>query len=87
MSSETNEPPAEVPRPDPEVVSDAVAAILRNKTEAERLAIAFRMWDFARGTLLHAVKSEHPDWPEQQIRREVARRISHGTVGDATPSR
>ena len=68
------------PRPEPEVVCDAVAAILRLKTGAERLAIAVGMWDFVRGTIINAVRREYPGWTEQQIRREVARRISHGAV-------
>jgi hypothetical protein len=77
----------DTPRPDPEVVCDAVAAILRKKTEAERLAIAFRMWDFARDTLLCAVRSEHPEWQDQRVKREVAKRISHGAVADVATSR
>ena len=70
----------DTPRPDPEVVCDAVAAILRKKTIAERLQLAFGMWDFARDFLTLTVKREHPDWDEKQIRREVARRISNGVV-------
>jgi hypothetical protein len=26
------------------------------------------------------LRQEHPDWPEPQLRREVARRLSHGAV-------
>ena len=67
-------------RPDPEVVSDAVASILRKKTIAERLQLAFGMWDFARDFLTLTVKRKHPDWDEARVRREVARRISDGIV-------
>ena len=80
MSSDTNEQRADTPRPDPEVVSDAVAAILRKKTPAERLQLAFNMWDFARDSITLAVKREHPERDEKQVRREVARRMSHGAV-------
>jgi Rv0078B-related antitoxin len=68
------------PRPDPEVVSDAVAAILRKKTIAERLELAFGLWDFARDFLTLTVKRQHPDWDEKQVRREVARRMSNGNI-------
>ena len=80
MSSDTNEQSAHAPRPDPEVVSDVVAAILRKKTTAERLQLAFDMWDFARDFITLTLKREHPDWDEKQVRREVARRMSHGAV-------
>ncbi len=63
-----------------EVVSDEMAAILRNKTPAERLKIAFDMWDFARGMIARIAKMEHPDWSDAEIERHVARRMSHGAV-------
>ena len=63
-----------------EVVDDEIAAILRRKTEAERLAIAFDMWSFARRTVIEVLRGEHPDWDEQRILREAARRLSHGAV-------
>lgn len=61
-----------------EVVDDAMAAVLRRKTEAERLAIAFRMWDFARDMIFRRVRSDRPDLPEDQVRQIVAGRMSHG---------
>ena len=63
-----------------EVVGDATAAILRQKTEAERLAIAFGMWDFARDMIRANLRVEHPDWPAERVQRETARRMSHGAV-------
>jgi len=63
-----------------DVVDDAVADILRKKTEAERLAIAFGMWEFARQMIHSVVTAEHPDWSEQEVKRQVARRLSHGAV-------
>ena len=80
MSSDPREQRMVTPRPDPEVVCDAIAAILRKKSIAERLQLAFNMWDFARDFLTVTVKREHPDWDEKQVRREVARRMSHGNV-------
>jgi hypothetical protein len=61
-----------------EVVEDAMAAVLRQKTEAERLAIAFRMWSFARDMTARQVRSDCPDLPESEVKRIVAGRLSHG---------
>jgi Rv0078B-related antitoxin len=63
-----------------EVVDDIVAEILRRKTPAERLAIADGMWRFARVMIRAIVAREHPDWSEDEINRQVARRMSHGAV-------
>lgn len=64
-----------------EVMDDAMADILRQKTEVERLRIAGNMWKSARVILRGAIRTEHPDWDADQVNREIARRISHGVVG------
>jgi hypothetical protein len=66
------------PRPQWEMVDDAMAAILRQKTEGQRLAIAFDMCRFARRLICGVLRAEHPDWSAEEIRREAARRISLG---------
>jgi hypothetical protein len=63
-----------------EMMDDAMADILRQKTEAERLRIAGRMWKSARVMLRGAIRTEHPDWSEEEVNREIARRISHGVI-------
>ena len=63
-----------------EMVDDAMAAILRQKTEAERLAIGFGMWRSARRLIEANVRSDHPEWSDDQVLRQVARRMSHGAV-------
>jgi hypothetical protein len=63
-----------------EVVSDEMARILRAKTGGERLAIASGMFASARRMLISHLKTEHPDWDEEQIGRETARRLSHGAI-------
>lgn len=63
-----------------EMIDDAMAKVLRDKTEAERLAIAFGMWRFARDFLRATIRSEHPDWDEARVTRAVASRLSHGLV-------
>lgn len=59
-----------------EVLDDATADILRQMTPGERLSICDRMWKFASDLLRANVTREHPDWTEDQIQRETARRIS-----------
>jgi hypothetical protein len=63
-----------------DIIDAASAAIFREKTEAERLQIAWGMWRSARAMLLNLMRAEHPDWSNAQIKREVARRFSHGAV-------
>jgi hypothetical protein len=63
-----------------EVLDDAMAEVLRRKTPAERLGIAFGLWRSARRMLTSMLRSMHPDWSEDQVNREVARRLSHGAV-------
>ena len=63
-----------------EVISEEMAEILRQKTGAERLAIANAMFSSARKMIISHLRTEHPDWDEQQIIRETARRLSHGAI-------
>jgi hypothetical protein len=70
------------PRPQWEMVDDAMAAILREKTEGQRLAIAFDMCRFARRLICGVLRAEHPDWSAEEIQREAARRIAHGAGTD-----
>lgn len=63
-----------------EVVDDEMAAVLRGMTGAQRLRIAFGMYSSARRMLLSSLRAEHPDWSEETVNRETARRLSHGAV-------
>jgi hypothetical protein len=63
-----------------EVLSEEMAAVLRKKTGAERLAIADGMYTHARQMLLHHLRAKYPEWDSQQVGREAARRLSHGTL-------
>jgi hypothetical protein len=62
-----------------EVVDLEMADVLREKTEAERLRIAWGMWCSARDMLRNPLRAEHCDWSAQDVDREVARRLAHGT--------
>lgn len=63
-----------------EVMDDAMAAVLRAKSGAERLRIAFGMYASARRMLMSHLRAEHPDWDERRVIAEAARRMSHGAV-------
>lgn len=65
---------------DLDVVDDDMARILRGMTGAERLKIANDMFVSARRMLASHLAAEHPDWDQERIEKETARRISHGAV-------
>ena len=63
-----------------EVIDDVMCDVLKKKTALERLKIGFGLWHSAKTILYHTLKSTHPDWDEEKIREETARRISHGAA-------
>ena len=63
-----------------EMLDEAMVAVLRAKTPAERLAIANGMWRSARRMIEAMLRREHPDWSAEDLQRAVATRMSHGTV-------
>ena len=62
-----------------EAVDSIMAAVLRQKTEAERLQIAWGMWKFAGDMLRTLLREQHPEWTEAEVACEVARRLAHGS--------
>lgn len=62
-----------------EVMDDATAEMLRGKTPAERLAMAFAMNRTARNLIAGGARWQHPDWSEEEIQQEVVRRMTRGT--------
>jgi len=63
-----------------EVIDDVMVKILREKTPQQRLVIACDMWASARRCIENHLRADHPDWDESMVQKEVARRLSHGTV-------
>lgn len=63
-----------------EAVDTKMAEILKKKTPAERLEIAFGLWRSTAKFLFFCVKSLHPDWDRKRIEREVVRRLSRGAI-------
>ena len=59
---------------------EVMQTALRNKSPAQRLAIAHGMWRHARRLVMRVLQMEHPDWSLEQLRQEAARRLSHGAV-------
>ena len=62
-----------------EVVDDAVAEVLRKKTPAERIAMALDCNRTARMAIEGAIRTQHPDWDDEQVASEVARRMLGGS--------
>ena len=63
-----------------DAVDDLMADILRDKTAAERIRIGFDLWTSTRNMLLVHLRKTHPDWTEERVKQEVARRLSHGAI-------
>jgi len=63
-------------RPLVEVIDDQMAQILRGKSGAEKLRQVDEMNQAARELIEASVRSIHPDWSDETVRREVARRVA-----------
>jgi hypothetical protein len=49
--------------------------VYRRMLPHERLRVGFELYDMARSLARAGVRHQHPDWDEQQVEREVARRF------------
>ena len=63
-----------------EILDDAMVDVLKKKSPHERLQIAFGLWRSARYQLQNQLPALHPDWDPDKLNREIAKRMSHGTV-------
>ena len=61
--------------PDPVMVE-----VLRKKTPQERVKIASDMWDSAMEQISAVVRSLHPAWDKEKVRKEVIRRLTHESI-------
>lgn len=61
-----------------ELPDEKMIAVLRGMTPAKRLETAFYLARLARKMMSAQAASAHPEWTEEQIREEVARRILRG---------
>jgi len=62
-----------------DIIDEIMVDIYKQKSPSERLKIAFGLWNSARTRLLYNLRSLWPDWDEDKIKREIAKRISHGS--------
>ena len=60
-----------------EVVDEDVAAILRQKTPAEKMTLMAAANRTGRMMVEAGVRMRNPGWADEQVRREVARMMSH----------
>jgi hypothetical protein len=62
-----------------EVVDEQLAAVLRTKTPAEKVAMISAASRMARILAAAGARYQHPDWDDAQINQEVLRRVCGGT--------
>ena len=58
-----------------EVVDDEIADILRQKSPAERIQMNCEANDAARRMMAAGIRYANPNWSEDKIQQEVARRM------------
>ena len=58
-----------------EVVDDEIADILRRKSPAERIQLTCDANDAARHMMAAGIRYANPNWSEDKIQQEVARRM------------
>jgi hypothetical protein len=63
-----------------EVITDEMAAIFRQKSPAERVAMIGAANRTARVLAEAGARFVHPDWSDDQIQAEVLRRVCGGTT-------
>jgi hypothetical protein len=67
-----------------EILDPAIVRILRSKTPAERLAMVFAANRTMRLRLEGHLRTHHPEWTDQQIQGESAKRMLGGTAGSGS---
>ena len=62
-----------------ELLHPLVAEILRKKSPTERLAMAFESNRFVRARIAAHLRDQHPEWTDEKVVAEVARRVLRGS--------
>jgi hypothetical protein len=62
-----------------EHMAPEIVEVLRAKSGTERMQIAFGMFRAAQRMVASQLRAEHPDWDDEAVQREVARRIASGS--------
>lgn len=63
-----------------EVMDDDMVEVVRRMSGAQRLQAANAMFNAARKMIAARVGEQHPEWTEDQVRAEVARRMLRGSA-------
>ena len=63
-----------------EILDPIVVECLKRMTPQERLLQAFRFWETGRAMVWGSVRQQYPEWSDDQVEREAARRLSHGAT-------
>ncbi len=58
-----------------EILDEHTLAAARRKSSAELLAAWFAMWRYARERMEASVRWQYPSWSDEEVRREVSRRL------------
>jgi hypothetical protein len=59
-----------------ELLDPEVVAMLKAKSPAEKMEMAFEVQKLARGVLLSRIRSQHPEWTPLEIDEAVAQRMN-----------
>ncbi len=59
------------------IIDDKYAEILRNMTGEQRVLATAEMFETAVALLRANIKEKHPDWSEEQIRKEIRKRLGN----------
>lgn len=62
-----------------EVIDDKIAEILKKKTGQERLKMVWDSWTYFCQRIEAHLKSSHPEWTEEEIQKEIVKRVLYGT--------
>lgn len=62
-----------------EVVDEKVAEILKKKTGKERLKMVWDSWTYFNKRLRAYLIINHPEWTDEELRKEIIRRMTCGT--------
>jgi hypothetical protein len=62
-----------------DVSDDETAAALRALTPDQRLQTAEGLWHLARDLIWDKLRHDHPDWNNQDVDAETARRMASGS--------
>ncbi len=60
-----------------ECPDEAMVKVYKQLSPMERIKIASDMWDSAWQQTDAILRSLHPDWSEERIKKEIIRRLAH----------